>query len=183
MSRSQISYDLMLNQFKIDFLAVEGGRCIIYCNGERIGDALSDNSRQEDHYRFHDVFHFTFMTFLDWSPCVRHLLKLKRKHDPIIDEVEDGARARSIEEGISAIIFEEALENDYFKNQAVSLDTIRLIRKAVRRLEVGVRSEEEWKNAIQKGYEAFNFLRENNGGRVCFDRIRQKLSYKKLERG
>ena len=65
----------------------------IYPDGKFIGDSLSDNAYVDDGYRFHDVMHLAHMAVLGWSPVMRNLLKLKRKSQPTIDEVEDGARA------------------------------------------------------------------------------------------
>jgi NTP pyrophosphatase (non-canonical NTP hydrolase) len=62
-------------------------------NEVNIGDRLTDNRRNADDYRFHDVFHLAYAGILGWSPCLRALLKLKRKSRPDIDENEDGARA------------------------------------------------------------------------------------------
>jgi NTP pyrophosphatase (non-canonical NTP hydrolase) len=67
------------------------------CNGVNIGDRLTDNAIEADDYRFHDVFHFAHVAVLTWSPVVRSLLRLKRKSDPMVDEVQDGARAILIE--------------------------------------------------------------------------------------
>lgn len=39
-------------------------RSELLVNGERVGDTLSDNADKEDYYRFHDIFHLSFMTFL-----------------------------------------------------------------------------------------------------------------------
>src|SRR6266511_475015 len=48
-------------QFTTRFLTAEGAdglpRVKIYLGTEPAGDALDDNSYEEDHYRFHDVFH------------------------------------------------------------------------------------------------------------------------------
>ncbi|MBS1687952.1 MAG: nucleotide pyrophosphohydrolase, partial [Bacteroidetes bacterium] len=38
-----------------------------------LGDALTDNSRDPNNYRFHDVFHLGHIAFLGWSPVIRHL--------------------------------------------------------------------------------------------------------------
>ena len=67
------------------------------CNGVNIGDRLTDNAIEADDYRFHDVFHFAHVAVLTWSPVVRSLLRLKRKSDLVVDEVQDGARAILIE--------------------------------------------------------------------------------------
>jgi NTP pyrophosphatase (non-canonical NTP hydrolase) len=77
---------------------IAGKTCVIQlCNGVEIGSRLTDNKSVEDDYRFHDVFHLAYAAILGWSPCLRALLKVKRKSRPEIDEAEDGARAILIE--------------------------------------------------------------------------------------
>lgn len=153
-------------------------RVITFVDGQQVGDPLSDNSYQPDYYRFHDVFHFTFMTFLDWSPCIRHLLKRKRKSNPLVDEVEDGARARSIEEGLSAILFEEASQQGFFEHVPVSDETLRVILQSVRRLEVKDKTVEEWRTAISQGFLAFRYLVAHQGGEILFDRKNRAMSFR-----
>ena len=48
------------------------------------------------------VAHDAAGTVLGWSPIIRSGLKRKRKSNHKTDEVEDGGRARAIEEGVSA---------------------------------------------------------------------------------
>src|SRR5207244_1828121 len=47
--------------------------------GQQIGDTLTDNSYEDDGYRFHDVMHFAFVAILGWSPVARKMLSKKRK--------------------------------------------------------------------------------------------------------
>ncbi len=176
--KNKTQFETIPEQYSVAFVPETKDTVAIYFNGKRFGDTLKDNSYEVDYYRYHDVFHFSFATVLGWSPCIRHLLGLKRKSNKIIDEVEDGARARSIEEGISAIIFEEALNNDFFSCNSISSQTLNLIAKSVKRLEVGNRSLEEWKEAISKAYTAFRFLVENGGGLVEFDSSKKTVTPK-----
>ncbi len=46
-------------------------------NGKAVGNALTDNSYNDDGYRFHDVFHFAHAAILGWSPVVRRILGCK----------------------------------------------------------------------------------------------------------
>jgi len=62
-----------------DGLDARTKRSEMIINGTRVGDSLSDNVDEEDYYRFHDVFHLSFMTFLGWSPVIRKILGRKRK--------------------------------------------------------------------------------------------------------
>src|SRR5436309_6986119 len=105
--------------WKIEMHIVEtrvGGKtCVIQlCNGVELGSRLTDNKIGEDDYRFHDVFHLAYAALLGWSPCLRALLKAKRKSIPEVDESQDGARAILIEEGVSTLIFHHALRLNFF---------------------------------------------------------------------
>lgn len=136
----------------------------------QIGDVIDDNAYEDDYYRYHDIFHYTFATLLGWSPCSRALMKCKRKSDPLIDKVEDGARAAITEEAISLMIFNEAKKKGLFaKNTLVSKTTLRLIKEMTESYEVRSRTEKDWQNAILKGYSIFRQLVENEGGKVSFD--------------
>ena len=44
------------------------------------------------------------MACLRWSPVFRKLLAKKRKHDATTDRVEDGAKARDIEEALNRLM-------------------------------------------------------------------------------
>jgi hypothetical protein len=76
----------------------------VLVDGKQIGNELTDNAHQEDGYRYHDIFHLSYLAVLGWSACMRKILGKKRKSCAYIDEVEDGARATSVEEGIVSFI-------------------------------------------------------------------------------
>lgn len=82
-------------------------------SGKGIGSLLGDNSYDPDGYRFHDVFHLAYAAILGWSSNLRTFLKRKRKSRPLLDEVEDGGRARIIEEGVSALAFDYARVHNF----------------------------------------------------------------------
>ena len=86
------------------------------CQGVNIGDRLTDNKKDKDDYRFHDVFHICYAVHLGWSPVLRALLRLKRKNISSTDENQDGARAIIIEEGVSTFVFSRALNQSLFEN-------------------------------------------------------------------
>lgn len=88
-----------------------GSKVQIRVDGKPFGDKLDDNAHEEDGYRFHDIFHFAYMTTLGWSPVVRSQLNAKRRYDPKIDRVEDGARSRFLEEGISVFVFNQNMRS------------------------------------------------------------------------
>lgn len=147
-------------------------------NGMQVGDFIDDNSLENDFYRFHDVFHYTFATMLGWSPCTRSMMKRKRKSNPIVDEIEDGARATITEESISLIVFNKARKKNFFRdNLKVNPSLLNLIKEMTMTFEVSVRSKKEWENAILKGYSLFRMLIENNGGKIHFDMLNQTANY------
>jgi hypothetical protein len=149
----------------------------ITIDGLQIGDVIDDNSYENDFYRYHDVFHYTFAAMLDWSPCTRAMLGRKRKSIPIIDECEDGARATITEEAISLILFSEAKRTNLFENKKVSKTILKLILQMTEPFEVRVKTEKEWENAILKGYSLFKKLVANKGGRIEFNTGNRKAIY------
>lgn len=151
---------------------------ILRCNGLNLGDRLTDNIGDSDDYRFHDIFHFAYAVYLGWSPVLRDLLRCKRKSDSIVDENEDGARAKIIEEAISATVFSRAKELNMYRNvQHVDYDLLKLIRRFVAGFEVSRVPLWQWEKAIIEGYKAFRQLSEYGGGVVTLDIGRRSLVY------
>lgn len=149
----------------------------ISIDGTQIGDVIDDNSYEKDFYRYHDVFHYTFATMLDWSPCTRAMLGRKRKSIPLIDECEDGARATITEEAISLILFNEAKRTNLFENKKVSKTLLKIIKQMTEPFEVRSKTETEWENAILKGYQLFKSLVANRGGRIEFFKENRNAIY------
>ncbi len=168
--------------FQVSFKEVGVGQKnevrVIFNNSYQVGDIISDNSYTNDFYRYHDVFHYSFAALLGWSPCTRAMMKKKRKSNPLIDEIEDGARAAITEEAISMIIFNEAKRKNYFKGKSkVSKTTLKIIKEMTENFEVRARSSEEWEFAILKSYDVFRFLIKNYGGIVEFDTRTKQVNY------
>ncbi len=149
-----------------------------YYKGNPLGDKLTDNRMEDDDYRFHDAFHMAFAAKLGWSPNLRRLLKRKRKSDPKIDEVEDGARAVLIEEGISTWIFNHAQRLDLFEGvPALDHGLLKTVREFVEGYEVASIPLWLWEEAILSGYEVFRELQANRGGVVTADLENRTLRY------
>lgn len=149
------------------------------CNGVEIGSRLTDNKIVEDDYRFHDVFHLAYAAVLGWSPCLRALLKVKRKSRPEIDETQDGARAILIEEGLSTLIFHHALRLNYFasiKNLDYSL--LKVVRDFVTGFEVDQCPLWQWEQAILDGFEVFRKLRTHRRGVVTADLVERSITFR-----
>lgn len=157
-----------------------GGKLYVFqqCNGVNTGGRLTDNALEPDDYRFHDVFHYAYAAVLTWSPVTRSLLRLKRKSKPRVDEVEDGARATLIEEGIATSIFGQAKQLQFFsglKHGDLSFDMLKAIRQFVAGYEAERCPLWLWEDAILQGYEAFRFLREHRRARLTIDMAQRKL--------
>ncbi len=164
-------YEQLPKSFVVNFKEItkEGKKSVkITINGEQVGDVIDDNSYEEDYYRYHDVFHYSFATFLGWSPCTRSMLGRKRKSVPIIDECEDGARATITEESISLMLFSEAKRTNYFDSGKVNRTLLKMIKQMTLPFEVRSKTEAEWENAILQGYKLFKKLVANRGGKIEF---------------
>ncbi len=144
-----------------------------------IGDALTDNSHEDDGYRYHDVFHLAYAAVLGWSPVCRALLKCKRKSNVKIDEVEDGARAAIIEEAISILIFNQAEVRGWYADpSSIDIGLLKTIRRMGVGLEVGACTAKQWQEAISQGYAAFLELKKSGGGDVVVDLDKQRITYR-----
>lgn len=172
------------DHFEITIRQRSSGKTCLEWNGVFIGDPLTDNIRDQDGYRYHDVFHFTNAAVLHWSPTFRALIKRKRKSQPKVDEAQDSGRAIVVEEGLSAWIFSCAKELDFFNGQTgVSFDLLKTISQFVRGYEVETCPLKLWEDCILQGYEVFREIRRNQGGIVVGNRIDRRVSYKPLSTG
>ena len=172
------------DQFEIVIRQRSSGKTCLQWNGVFIGDPLTDNIRDADGYRFHDVFHFANAAILHWSPTFRGLIKRKRKSRPDVDEAQDSGRAIVVEEGLSAWIFSCAKELDFFNGQSsVSFDLLKTISQFVRGYEVEACPLKLWEECILKGFEVFREVKKNNGGVVIADRPRRQIAYRPLGAG
>jgi NTP pyrophosphatase (non-canonical NTP hydrolase) len=151
-----------------------------YPDRRLIGDSLSDNAYVDDGYRFHDVMHLANMAVLGWSPVMRNLLKLKRKSQPTIDEVEDGARAAILEELVIAFIYSNAKDRRYYENiKHVDSEMLGTIKRIVTHLEVRTRRTGDWENATLQGYKAFRYLLAKHEAILQLDLAERKLEIMK----
>lgn len=170
------------DEFEIRITQRSSGQSYLQWNGVFIGDPLTDNIRDPDGYRFHDVFHMAHAAILHWSPTFRALIKHKRKSKKEIDEAQDGGRAIVVEEGLTAWIYSRAKELNYFQGQdRVSFDMLKTIAQFVQGYEVEACPLKLWERAILRGYDVFLKVRENNGGIVVGDRRARNIEYKALE--
>lgn len=166
-------YEQLPRTFTIDFETIKKeDRTLtkITYNGRQVGDFIDNNSRENDNYRFHDVFHYTFAAVLGWSPCSRAMMKRKRKSSIDTDQFEDGARATITEEAISLMIFNYAKKKDFLiVEEKFDSQLLDFIKDFTSPFEVSIRSGYDWERAIFLGYSLFRSLVENDGGKVYFD--------------
>jgi hypothetical protein len=158
-----------------------GGKMMVRCwlGAEGVGDPLTDNAWEDDGYRFHDVFHLAHMTMLGWSPIMRSLLKRKRKSKPEVDEVEDGARAKVVEEAIAAIVYDYARKHDFLDGvHTLDYPLLKTIQGLVSDREVRACSLHEWQKAILAGYDVWRQVWRNKGGILVGDLPGRALQYR-----
>ena len=181
-----VAQEQLPREFSVDiFERTVNGQTYVYqqCKGINIGDRLTDNAVERDDYRFHDVFHLAYVAVLTWSPVTRSLLRVKRKSMPEIDDAEDGARAKLIEEGVTTWIFGQAKHLDFFSNTKTGDLPFGLL-KQVRGFVTGYEAENcplwLWEEAILQGYSAFRFLKEHRRARIHIDMTSRQLTVEKL---
>lgn len=147
--------------------------------GHQFGNDLTDNSYLSDGYRFHDVFHLSYAAILSWSPVTRQILgRRKRKSNLKIDEVEDGGRAKAIEEGISALVFSYAKDHAFLEGVTeIDYQLLKTIKNMTSHLEVAQCSLGDWEKAILMGYEVWRQVEKNRGGMVTVDLNVRSLTY------
>lgn len=157
----------------------ENGRRVMTmrCDGQFVGDPLTDASHVDDDYRLHDAFHLAYAAVLGWSPVLRSLMKRKRKSNPQVDEAEDGGRAIAIEEGISALVFAYAARHDYLDGiDHVDYELLVTISHMVSHLEVSIRRAADWEHAILTGFAAWRQLHSAGHGTLKLDMCNRSLT-------
>lgn len=139
----------------------------IFVNGQKFGSPIRDNNYEDDYYRYHDIFHFSYATVLGWSPTARGLMKRKRRSNELTNEIQDGGRAIVIDEAISALVFEHARFHNFYDG-VTHLDEklLQTINLLTRHLEVNKATPKEWEHAILLGFDVWRKMRESKEGRV-----------------
>ena len=172
-------------QFEVEIIEVSETNSVklqALIDGEKVefGSELTNNSYKDDGYRYHDIFHLSYLAVLGWSPVLRKLLNRKRRSDFLIDEVEDGGRAGVIEEGISALVFSYAEHHDFLEGvSTIDYELLKTIKNMTSNLnlEVSQCSLGDWEKAILIGYEVWRQVKNNKGGRVVVNIDNQSMSY------
>lgn len=168
----------------ITFEFVQGSDPVeIRVDGVPFGDPLDDNAHVDDGYRYHDVFHFAYMTLLGWSPVVRKLLSRKRRYDERLDRIEDGARSIFLEEGISVFVFNQNQRSvvgvsAFSDRRNIPFNVLSTIKTMTKGVEVGVRDITAWRDAIAEGFRVFDELNAKGGGFVTCDLSNRRLRYR-----
>lgn len=163
---------------------------------KQLGAPLTDNNYTDDGYRFHDVIHVAFAVHLGWSPNVRAFMGRKRRSDAKIDEVEDGGRAKVLEEALALEIHLRAKEfEDYFRGagkpiegspydypDSTSFEFLRRLHELCRGHEVYENPKQDWERAIRGGYNCYYKLRAAKGGIIAANMIERTLAFQPLPR-
>ncbi len=161
--------DAWPNAFPNGPITLESGKKQGYVIPSKLGDSLTNNNVEDDGYRFHDAFHIGIMAKLGWSPVMRSMLRVKRRGNPQIDEVEDGARAIIFEEslfdflGMSEVKDGSSIEEDIDLLFA-SLSVQKFMRS--RTIDKIVPKHDVIEEALLEGAKLFHQVRQNLGGIV-----------------
>jgi hypothetical protein len=164
----------------------------MYLGDRQLGSDLTDNSYEDDGYRYHDIMHLANVAKLGWSPVLRGLMGLKRKGNPRTDEVEDGARAQIVEEAVIKAIHSEGQRiagllgppqpnvprRLFPSNSDITFRFLKFVRNFVADLEVHGNRYWEWEDAILAGYDIFHRLRLEGQGTVAVDLNSRTLTFK-----
>ncbi len=176
----------------IVFLTIGKGVSQMYFKGKPIGDPLTDNNREDDGYRFHDVMHIANAAHLGWSPVLRKMLARKRKQEIQTDEVEDGARGQLEEEVIVKLIHsegkraarsrppnqrQEGPERLFVSEEEISFNFLKTLRSYTEYLEPKANKDWEWVSTILEGYDVFHRLRLEEQGTVTADLHSRRLTF------
>lgn len=168
-------------QFVVSFREIRDGSRVevrTEIGGRLVGSALTDNAYADDGYRFHDVFHVAYAAVLGWSPVLRGLLRLKRRSQPLIDEVEDGGRAAVIEEGVAAVAFDYARRHNFLTEvNHVDEQLLATLRGMCEHLEVAAQPPSLWRQAVLDSFTVWRELVKNGGGQVSADLDRREVRY------
>lgn len=153
----------------------------IKINGEEFGNELRDNAYEDDFYRFHDIFHLSYVVTLGWSPVVRKFLGRKRKTVDAHDEIEDGGRATVIDEAISILVFEYARNHNFFEGtDTVDYQLLRTIKMLTRHLEIKNCTAKQWEHAILTGFKVWRKLRDSKKGRIICSMHEKTMLFEEL---
>ena len=160
----------------------------MYLDGARLGDELTDNSADDDGYRFHDIMHLANAAKLGWSPVLRGLMKRKRKYSSEVDNTQDGARAQIVEEAVVKAVHSEGerIAGGSYQNGAAQLFTskqqipfglLKLARRLAKGLEVSKNQYWEWQEAILEGHRLYNALHREGQGTVRVNLSERTLTF------
>jgi NTP pyrophosphatase (non-canonical NTP hydrolase) len=187
------------DQFQVHFLDDGNGQTSMFWVGDgqvvkKLGASLTDNNYDGDGYRFHDVMHVAFAAYLGWSPNLRSFMKLKRKSSKSIDEVEDGGRAKILEEAVILEIHEVALAkrrqlrdaghkkvgSPYAYDNALNFEFLKRLHDITYGHEVYANPKQDWEQAIINGYDCYHKLIEADGGIIHVDMINRNIRFAKV---
>jgi NTP pyrophosphatase (non-canonical NTP hydrolase) len=174
--------------FDIAFVSVARGKSRMYFQGRRLGNDLTDNANEDDGYRFHDVLHLALIAHLGWSPVVRGMMRRKR---PDVDEVQDGGRAKVVEELVLKAIHSEGERQAHESGRrspegpvpifpdrsTITFHLLKTLRTYVEGLEVWKNAYWEWEDAICDGCNVFFQLRRYKQGTVHVDLEKRQLKF------
>lgn len=163
-------------RFTVEFRPINESEVMVLFDGKQIGHILDDNSAEADFYRYHDIFHFCYLTYLAWSPVLQKLEKLGNV---------PSERDIRLEECISLIVFNTAKRKKYFQkvdkypdvDRDVPIELLKQVKELTEYLSLKENTLHNWETAILEGYRLFNELVKNGGGSVRFDLVERTSTF------
>ena len=119
---------------------------------------------------------------------------LKRRSVKAIDEVEDGGRAKILEEAVILEIHRRAEELEGYFSEAgqpiqgspyncpgsLNFEFLRSLHELCSGHEVYKNPKQDWESAIRTGYDCYHKLRAASGGVIAVDMIERTLAYRRM---
>lgn len=173
-------------EYSLEHREIEGVTKLVLVDllggGDTTGDPLTDNTYEDDGYRYHDILHLCFAACFGWSPVLRKLLRTKKqivnRTPREIGDSEDGGRARVIEEAIVAAAYVYASDHDFLAGvDAVDWHLLRHIKQLTAKIEVGNRTAWEWNAVLLRGFELWRGLRAHGSGVIRGDLLAGTIEF------
>lgn len=134
-----------------------------------------------DFYRFRLAFHFSYMTYLKWSPVIRDIMGIKRRSNRIFEKAIDGPRQLIIEEGISSYVFSESKKYANFRDaSSIPEYILKMVMRFANYTEIANLKSDLWELSILEGFKIWRQLASHEGGLITLDLDNTKIKYLKV---
>lgn len=137
-----------------------------YSLGQPLGLPQTDQSYENDGFRFRYAFSIANMAITGWSAVMRNLLSLRRRSLPNVERIEDGSRAMHAEEYLFSWFGRMAMGRE---SSAPSEDVVRRAAAVIRTEMTPFMPTEqevsatEWERVLTTGYALWSLIKNSIG--------------------